>query len=86
MSDVLARFSQMVAAQRGIDPSQVKAESRLAEDLGADSIDLVELMLDSEREFGIDIGKQQAQSLHTVGAIVQFIESSLVQQKVQEKA
>jgi acyl carrier protein len=86
MSDVLARFCQMVATQKGITPSQVKAESRLVEDLGADSIDLVELMLDAEREFGIDIGKQQAQSLHTVGEIVQFIEASLARQKAEQKA
>jgi acyl carrier protein len=83
MSDVLARFSQIVAAQKGIDPSSVRSESRLVEDLGADSIDLVELMLDAEREFGIDIGKQQAQSLRTVGAIVQYIESSLARQNAQ---
>jgi acyl carrier protein len=86
MTDVLARFSQMVAAQRGVDPNQVRPESRLIEDLGADSIDLVELMLDAEREFGIDIGKQQAQSLHSVGAIVQFIEAGLAQQKAEENA
>lgn len=85
MSEVLVRFCQMVAEQRGLDVGQVKAESRLVEDLGADSIDLVELMLDAEREFGIDIGKQQAQSLHTVGAIVQFIRERLARQNAGEK-
>ncbi|MCS6804822.1 MAG: acyl carrier protein [Acidobacteriota bacterium] len=80
MSDVLTRFSRMVAELKGIDPSSISAESRLVEDLGADSIDLVELMLDAEREFGIDIGKQQAQSLHTIGAIVEYIEAALAKQ------
>jgi acyl carrier protein len=86
MSEVLARFCQMVATQRRIDVSQITPESRLVEDLGADSIDLVELMLDAEREFDIDIGKQQAQSLHTVGAIVNYIEERLAQQTAEQQA
>ena len=51
-------------------------------DLGADSIDLVELILDAEREFGIDIEKDRAQSLTTVGEIVNFIEARLAQSQV----
>ncbi len=78
MSEVLARFSKMVATLRQLDVAQVKPESRLAEDLGADSIDIVELMLDAEREFGIDIEKRDAQALRTVGEVAQFIEARMV--------
>ncbi len=80
MSDVFVRFRQMVAAVRGIDEDRITPESRLVEDLEADSIDIVELMLDAEREFGISIEKQEAQSLRTVGEIVSFIEARLAEQ------
>ncbi|RMG54363.1 MAG: acyl carrier protein [Acidobacteria bacterium] len=80
MSDVFVRFRQMVAAVRGIDEDRITPESRLVEDLEADSIDIVELMLDAEREFGINIEKQEAQSLRTVGEIVSFIEARLAEQ------
>jgi acyl carrier protein len=83
MSEVLARFSEMVAEVRRIDVNQVTPASRLAEDLGADSIDLVELMLDAEHEFGINIEKQQAQSLRTVGDIARFIEARLASSKTE---
>lgn len=85
MSDVFVRFRQMVAAVRGIDEDRITPESRLVEDLEADSIDIVELMLDAEREFGINIEKQEAQSLRTVGEIVSFIEARLAEQSTSSR-
>jgi acyl carrier protein len=59
----------------GVDPAKVTPEARFREDLEADSLDLVELIMKFEDEFGSEISDEDAQKLTTVGAAVQYVES-----------
>ena len=68
------KIAEMIAAQLGIDVGEVTMQSRLTEDLKADSIDIVAMIMDCESEFGIEIGDDALESLKTVGDIVRYIE------------
>ena len=68
------KISEMIAAQLGIDAGEITMQSRLTEDLKADSIDIVAMIMDCESEFGIEIGDDALESLKTVGDIVNYIE------------
>jgi acyl carrier protein len=59
----------------GVDPAKVTPEARFREDLEADSLDLVELIMKFEDEFGSEISDEDAQKLTTVGAAVAYVES-----------
>jgi acyl carrier protein len=59
----------------GVDPAKVTPEARFREDLEADSLDLVELIMKFEDEFGSEISDEDAQKLTTVGAAVKYVES-----------
>ncbi len=59
----------------GVDPAKVTPEARFREDLEADSLDLVELIMKFEDEFGSEISDEDAQKLVTVGAAVKYVES-----------
>jgi len=64
----------MLCDQLGVEEDKVSASSDIFEDLGADSLDVVTLLMSLEDEFGLTIEDDQAQDFHTVGDIVSFIE------------
>jgi acyl carrier protein len=70
------KIAAMIAAQLGIDASEVTMQSRLTEDLKADSIDVVAMIMDCESEFGIEISDEALETLKTVGDIVRYIEAN----------
>jgi acyl carrier protein len=77
MADVAERVKEIVVDQLGVSPEQVSPESKFVEDLGADSLDTVELVMALEEEFGAEIPDEEAEKLQTVGDAIKFIESHL---------
>ncbi|MDR1487669.1 MAG: acyl carrier protein [Deltaproteobacteria bacterium] len=75
MSDILERVTAVVVDQLAIDPSEVVPEASFQDDLGADSLDLVELIMAMEEEFDIKIDDEAAQSIKTVQDAIKFIEN-----------
>ncbi|MDR3039106.1 MAG: acyl carrier protein [Candidatus Adiutrix sp.] len=75
MSDITSRVINVVAEQLSVEASEIRPESSFQEDLGADSLDLVELIMAMEEEFDIKIDDDAAQKLKTVQKAVDFINS-----------
>lgn len=71
------KLIKIIADQLGADPDDVRPEARLVEDLGADSLDMVELIMAVEEEFGIEVPDEDAESLATVGQIADYLERRL---------
>ena len=69
------RVKDIIIEQLGSDPSDIKMEASFRDDLEADSLDLVELIMAFEEEFGGEISDEQAQQINTVGDAVGFLES-----------
>ncbi len=76
-SDVQTRVIQKIAEHLDVDPSKVKPEARLADDLGADSLDQVEIVMACEEEFGIEIPDNAAEKIATVADAINFIEEQV---------
>ena len=74
--DVSSKVKKIVADHLGIDESKVTEESSFIDDLGADSLDTVELVMAFEEEFGSEISDSEAEKILTVGDAVKFIESN----------
>lgn len=68
------RVKDIIVEQLGVNADQVTAEAKFIEDLGADSLDIVELVMALEEEFGSEIPDEQAEKLLTVGDVVKYIE------------
>jgi acyl carrier protein len=69
------KIASLMAEQLGVDKSSITPESEIIKDLGADSLDVVEMLLDLEKEYGIEISDDQAANLKTIGDIVNLIEN-----------
>ena len=74
MSEVETQVKQIVVDHLGIDDSKVTPESKFIDDLGADSLDTVELVMAFEEEFGSEISDSEAEKILTVGDAIKFIE------------
>jgi acyl carrier protein len=75
MSDnVFEKVKKVVCEELGVQESEVKAESSFTEDLGADSLDIVELVMAIEEQFSIEIPDDDVANLKTVGDVVSYIE------------
>jgi len=69
------RVKKIIAEQLGVEESKVVLEANFREDLGADSLDLVELIMAFEEEFGGEISDEEAQGIKTVGEAVAYLEA-----------
>lgn len=76
MSDTLDRVKKIVVDHLGVDDGKVTAEASFIDDLGADSLDTVELVMAFEEEFGIEIPDEAAEKIQTVGDAVKFIDEN----------
>ena len=76
MSDVAERVKKIVVEHLNVDQEKVTDNASFIEDLGADSLDTVELVMAFEEEFGIEIPDDAAESIVTVGDAVKFIEKA----------
>ncbi len=74
---VLEKIKKIVAEQLDVDPEQVVSEASFVDDLGADSLDLTELIMAMEDEFGMEIDDEEAQKLRTVQDVINYIEANL---------
>ncbi len=71
--EIFAKVKTIVADQLEVDPNDIKPESSFANDLGADSLDTVELVMALEEEFNIEIPDEAAEQIDTVGKAVEYI-------------
>ena len=77
MSDNLTKVKEIIVDKLGIESSKITEDARFIEDLGADSLDTVELIMQFEEEFDIEISDEDAESLTTIGKSVDYINSKL---------
>ena len=73
MSDVAERVKKIVVEHLGVEPEKVVDGANFIEDLGADSLDIVELVMEFEKEFNIDIPDEDAEKLRTVGDALAYL-------------
>ena len=77
MSNIAARVKEIIVDKLGVDESEVTAEASFTNDLGADSLDTVELIMEFEKEFNIGIPDDQAETISTVGDAIKYIEENV---------
>ena len=77
MDNVEQRVKKIVAEQLGVNEADIKNESSFVDDLGADSLDTVELVMAFEKEFDIDIPDEEAEKLRTVGDALAYLKDKL---------
>ncbi|HBQ20967.1 MAG: acyl carrier protein [Deltaproteobacteria bacterium GWA2_38_16] len=68
------RVKNIIVDQLGVEKKDVKTNSSLIDDLGADSLDIVELVMAMEEEFGLEIPDEHAEKIKTVGDVIQYID------------
>jgi len=76
MSDIATRVKAIIVDKLGVDEKEVTPEASFTNDLGADSLDTVELIMEFEKEFNIAIPDDQAEKISTVGEAVSYIENN----------
>jgi acyl carrier protein len=81
MSSIEQRVKEIIIEQLGVDPEQVTNEASFVDDLGADSLDTVELVMALEEEFGLEIPDEDAEKISTVGEAVEYIEKNLPEEE-----
>ncbi len=77
MASIEEKVKQIIVDKLGVDEAEVTAEASFQNDLGADSLDTVELIMEFEKEFDISIPDEQAENIQTVGHAVTYLESSV---------
>lgn len=75
MSDVFDRVKKIIVDRLGVDEAEVTPEASFKEDLGADSLDVVELVMELEDEFDMEISDEDAEKITTVGEVVNYIKA-----------
>lgn len=76
MSEIESKVKAIIVDKLGVEESEVKPEANFINDLGADSLDTVELIMEFEKEFGISIPDDQAEKIQTVGDAISYIEAN----------
>lgn len=77
MDDIFARVKKVIAAELSAKEDEITMSSRFVEDFGADSLDVVQLVMGLEEEFGIEVPDEDVEQLRTVGDVVNYISSKL---------
>ncbi len=75
MSNIAEKVNKIIVDKLGVDESEVTAEASFTNDLGADSLDTVELIMEFEKEFDLSIPDEQAENIQTVGQAISYLES-----------
>jgi acyl carrier protein len=76
MATIAERVKKIIVDKLGVDESEVTAEASFTNDLGADSLDTVELIMEFEKEFDVSIPDEQAENIQTVGLAIQYLEAN----------
>jgi len=77
MSDIASRVKAIIVDKLSVEESEVTNEASFTNDLGADSLDTVELIMEFEKEFGISIPDDQAEKIGTVGNAIAYVEANI---------
>ena len=77
MATIEERVAEIVAEQMGVDKAQITRETSFVNDLGADSLDTVELVMEFEDEFDISVPDEDAEKIQTVGQAIDYVEAHL---------
>jgi acyl carrier protein len=77
MSDIASRVKAIIVDKLGVDENEVTPNASFTNDLGADSLDTVELIMEFEKEFNIGIPDDQAENIETVGEAIKYIEDNV---------
>ena len=77
---MLEKMKEMIADQLSVDEDKITLESNFKEDLDADSVDLFELVMALEKDYGIEIPSEELESLTTVGAIIDYLKAHGVEE------
>ena len=81
MASVEERVKQIIVEQLGVDEAEVTPTASFVDDLGADSLDTVELVMAFEEEFGVEVPDEDAEKLQTVGDVIKYIEEKSSKQQ-----
>lgn len=77
MSDIKSKVTEIIVKKLGVEESQITNEANFTKDLGADSLDTVELIMEFEKEFEITIEDSDAEKIQTVGDVITYLEGKL---------
>ena len=77
MSSIADRVKQLIVEKLGVEESEVTPEASFTNDLGADSLDTVELIMEFEKEFDVSIPDEQAEKIQTVGQAIEYLEAHI---------
>lgn len=77
MSEIASKVNKIIVDKLSVDESEVTAEASFTNDLGADSLDTVELIMEFEKEFNLSIPDEQAEKITTVGEAVAYLEANI---------
>ncbi len=77
MSNIAEKVTAIIMDKLGVDATEVTPEASFTNDLGADSLDTVELIMEFEKEFDVSIPDEQAENIQTVGQAVTYLESQM---------
>jgi acyl carrier protein len=77
MSDIASRVKAIIVEKLGVDEGEVSLEASFTNDLGADSLDTVELIMEFEKEFNVAIPDDQAETISTVGQAIAYLEKNV---------
>ena len=78
-ANIADKVRDIIVEQLGVNPEQVTPAAKFIEDLGADSLDTVELVMAFEEEFGIDVPDEEAETLQSVGDVIRYVEENAEQ-------
>jgi len=77
MSEIAQKVRSIIKEKLGVEESEITNEASFTNDLGADSLDTVELIMEFEKEFNISIPDEQAESIQTVGQAISYLEENV---------
>lgn len=77
MATIAEKVTKIIVDKLGVDESEVTSKASFTQDLGADSLDTVELIMEFEKEFEVSIPDEQAEKITTVGSAIAFIEANV---------
>ena len=77
MSGIAEKVKKIIVEKLGVEESEVTPEASFTNDLGADSLDTVELIMEFEKEFNISIPDDEAEKIHTVGPAIEYLEKNI---------
>jgi acyl carrier protein len=82
--DITAKIKAIIAESLGVDISEVTENASFVNDLGADSLDTVELVMALEEQFGIEIPDEDAEKMQTVGQAIEYIKNKIAEKEKQQ--